>query len=341
MKIQQALDLLLDGQNLQHDQMTAVMRQIMTGEATPAQIGGFLIALRMKGESVDEVAAAASVMRSLADQVQPAATNTVDIVGTGGDTTSTFNVSTASALVAATAGVKIAKHGNRSVSSKSGAADLLEQAGVNLDLDSQQVAQCVDQVGVGFMFAQRHHSAMKHAIGPRREMGVRTLFNLLGPLTNPAGAPNQVLGVFASQWVRPMAEVLGRLGSRHVMVVHGTDGMDEISCCAPTQVAELFDGKVTEYEINPAEYQISGHQLADIQVEGAEQSLEVVRSVFANKPGAALDIVRLNAGAAIYVAGIADSLAGGIDVAGKTIASGDVANTLDRLVTLSQSFAEK
>lgn len=339
MNVQEALEQLLLGKDLEHQQMRDVMEQIMTGGATPSQIGGFLIALRMKGESVDEVAAAADVMRSLADRVAPASDNTVDIVGTGGDTTSTFNVSTASALVAATAGVRIAKHGNRSVSSKSGAADVLEQAGVNLDLDSNQVARCVDEVGVGFMFAPKHHSAMRHAIGPRREMGVRTIFNLLGPLTNPAGAPNQVLGVFDSQWVRPMADVLAKLDSKHVMVVHGEDGMDEISCCGPSVVAELRNGVVTEYSVQPADFGLDVHDLSQIQVDGAEQSLAMIRQVLGNQPGAALDIVRLNAGAAIYVGGRAPDLAGGIEKARQVIAAGEVESTLQKLVTLSQSFS--
>jgi len=219
MNIQQALVQLLDRIDL----------SAMTGEATPSQIGGFLVALRMKGETVDEVAAAAKVMRSLADGVKLKFEDAIDIVGTGGDSTSTFNVSTCSAIVAAAAGAKVAKHGNRSVSSKSGAADLLEEAGVNIDLSPEQVERCVSETNIGFMFAPRHHSAMKHAIGPRKEMAVRTIFNLLGPLTNPAGARSQLLGVYAAEWVRPIAEVLKKLGSDHVIVVHGHDGMDEIS----------------------------------------------------------------------------------------------------------------
>ncbi len=340
MNIQQALAQVLERQDLQQSQMEAVMTQIMTGEATPSQIGGFLIALRMKGETVDEVAAAATVMRRLASTVKPLADNTVDIVGTGGDTTSTFNVSTASALVAASAGVKIAKHGNRSVSSKSGAADFLEAAGVNLDLEPEQVAQCVDQVGVGFMFAPNFHSAMKHAVGPRREMGVRTIFNLLGPLTNPAGVPNQVLGVFDAAWVVPLAQVLKKLGSQHVLVVHSDDGMDEISCCAPTKAAELKNGEITEFTIEPASLGISGHQLSDIQVSGAEESFSVIQSVMDNQSGAALDIVRLNAGAAIYVGGLAVSFEEGVDKATQVIADGKVRRTMDSLVELSNSFKE-
>jgi len=250
MNIQEALGHLLEKRSLSMDDMGDVMQQVMTGDATPAQIGALLAALRMKGESVDEVAGAAKVMRELAASVTVDAA-AIDIVGTGGDSTSTFNISTCCAVVAAAAGVKVAKHGNRSVSSKSGAADLLEAAGVNIELDPAQVARCVDEVGLGFMFAPRHHSAMKHAIGPRKEMGVRTVFNLLGPLTNPAGTSRQLLGVYDERWVKPVADVLNKLGSEHVMVVHGDGGMDEISLSGPTLVAELKNGNVTQYEINP------------------------------------------------------------------------------------------
>ena len=338
MNIQEALTEVIDGKHLGYQGMADVMSQIMTGEATPAQIGGFLIAVRMKGETVEEVAGAASVMRELASGVTTQATNTVDIVGTGGDATSTFNISTASSLVAASAGVSIAKHGSRSVSSKSGASDVLEAAGVNVSLEPEQVAQCVDQLNIGFMFAPAFHSAMKHAIGPRREMGVRTIFNLLGPLTNPAGAPNQVLGVYDVAWVKPLAEVLQRLGSRHVMVVHSDDGMDEISCCAPTHIAELRNGKIESYTIDPASLGISGHNLSDLQVDSVERSLQKIQSVLADEPGAARDIVRLNAGAAIYVAGLAPTYEAGVAKATETLASGKVAETLAALAKLSQTF---
>jgi len=340
MNIQEALAEIIDGKHLSHQDMADVMLQIMTGEATPPQIGGFLVALRLKGETIEEVAGAASVMRKLASGVVTKEKNTVDIVGTGGDASGTFNISTASSLVAASAGVSIAKHGSRSVSSKSGASDVLEAAGVNISLTPEQVAQCVDQLNIGFMFAPVFHSAMKYAIGPRREMGVRTIFNLLGPLTNPAGAPNQVLGVYDLDWVKPLAEVLQRLGSHHVMVVHSDDGMDEISCCAPTQVAELRDDKIISYTIDPASFGISGQKMSDLQVESAEQSLQMIQSVLANTPGAPRDIVRLNAGAAIYVAGLAQSYEAGVAQATETIASGKVAEKLAALVTLSQSFKD-
>ena len=239
-----AIAAVIEHRDLSAADMQAVMRLIMTGQATAAQIGGFLVGLRMKGETVDEIAAAAGVMRELATHVDIAGPHLVDTCGTGGDGAGTFNISTASALVAAAAGARVAKHGNRSVSSRSGSADVLEAAGVCLELDAQQVASCIKQVGVGFMFAPQHHSAMKHAIGPRREMRVRTLFNLLGPLTNPAAAPNQVLGVFSADWVEPLAEVLKKLGSEHVLVVHAEDGLDEISIAAPTRIAELRAGDI-------------------------------------------------------------------------------------------------
>lgn len=335
MNIQEALALLLDKRSLSMSDMGDVMQQVMTGEATPAQIGALLTALRMKGESVDEVAGAAKVMRELSAHVDvdPMA---IDIVGTGGDSTSTFNISTCCALVAAAAGVKVAKHGNRSVSSKSGAADFLEAAGVNIELDSKEVARCVEEVGVGFMFAPRHHSAMKHAIGPRKELGVRTLFNLLGPLTNPAGTRRQLLGVYDEAWVKPIADVLNKLGSEHVLVVHGDGGMDEISLSGATHVAELKNGQVTEYEINPGLFGITAQSIDSIRVDGPEQSLTMIQSVLDNVDGAAKDIVLMNAGAALYIGGAAESIEEGVEGARKVLASGAVKTKLAELVALSQ-----
>lgn len=338
MNIQQALARLMNKDDLSGDEMSAVMRQVMTGEATPAQIGGFLVALRMKGETVDEVAAAASVMRSLADTVSLGDKPAIDIVGTGGDSTSTFNISTCSAIVASSAGARVAKHGNRSVSSKSGAADVLEEAGVNIDLSPQQVARCVEELNLGFMFAPRHHSAMKHAIGPRREMAIRTVFNLLGPLTNPAGARRQLLGVYDAQWVRPVAEVLNKLGSDHVIVVHGNDGMDEISISGPTQVAELKNGQVDDYVIEPPQFGLTEAPLSDIAVESAEQSLSMIHQVLDGKSGAARDIVLLNAGAAICVAGLCDSIQAGVTMAGAVIDSGEAKHKLQALVQFTQGL---
>ncbi len=337
MNIQEALGALFTKRSLTMDAMGDVMQQVMTGEATPAQIGALLAALRMKGESVDEVAGAAKVMRELASavKVDPMA---IDIVGTGGDSTSTFNISTCCAIVAAAAGVKVAKHGNRSVSSKSGAADFLETAGVNIELNPEQVAQCVSEVGVGFMFAPRHHSAMKHAIGPRKELGVRTVFNLLGPLTNPAGVSRQLLGVFDEAWVKPMADVLNKLGSEHVLVVHGDGGMDEISLSGPTVVAELKNGQVTQYEINPGLFGLDEQPIDAIVVDGPEQSLAMIQSVLANEAGAARDIVVMNAGAALYVGGVAESIEEGVKAASDVLASGAAAKKLTQLVSFSQSL---
>jgi anthranilate phosphoribosyltransferase len=338
MNIQSAIQKAIENQNLTQNEMTDVMHQIMTGQATDSQIGGFLVAMRMKGETVEEITAAASVMRSLATPVELDTTNLVEIVGTGGDGSGTFNVSTASCFVVAAAGARVAKHGNRSISSKSGAADLLEAAGVNLNITPEQVKSCVDDIGVGFMFAPNHHSAMKYAIGPRKEMGVRTLFNLLGPLTNPAGTPNQVLGVFSTNWVRPLADVLNKLGSNHVMVVHAEDGMDEISISSPTFVAELKNGSITEYTIKPEDFGMIQHPVSDIRVKNAEESLEMVNSVLNNEANAARDIVALNAGAAIYVSGLVASHQAGIDRALEVIASGEAKHKLLDLINKTNSF---
>jgi len=338
MDMQAAIKTVLARKDLSADEMNDVMRIIMTGEATPAQIGGFLVGLRMKGETVDEIASAAKVMRELATGVKVTGDHVVDIVGTGGDGSNTFNISTACTFVVAAAGGTVAKHGNRSVSSKSGSADLLEAAGVKLDLNSEQVAKCINEVGVGFMFAPMHHSAMKHAIGPRKEMAVRTIFNVLGPLTNPAGAPNQLLGVFEDALVEPLAEVLNKLGSNHVMVVHSQDGMDEISIGAETKVSELKDGKVTSYTISPEEFGFTKTNISELAVNGAEESLAVIKKVLDNEAGPAKDIVMFNAGAAIYVAGLADSLKAGIEKAEKVIASGAAKAKLEALVELSNNM---
>ncbi|WP_417535632.1 anthranilate phosphoribosyltransferase [Methylophaga sp.] len=337
MDIQAAIKQLILRQDFSHDQMTDVMNQIMTGNATPAQIGGFLIGLQMKGETVTEIAAAAEVMRSLATPVHIEGKHVVDTCGTGGDGASTFNVSTASAFVAAAAGCQVAKHGNRSISSSSGSADVLEAAGVNLELSPEQVKHCIETVGVGFMFAQKHHGAMKHAIGPRREMGVRTIFNLLGPLTNPAQAAHQVLGVFDKKWVKPMAEVLQKLGSQHVLVVHAEDGLDEISIGAETHVAELKDGKVTTYTIKPEDFGLQQNTIETLTVSNAQDSLSLIKEVFDGKPGPARDIVVLNAGAAIYAADITVSLAEGIAMAAELIDSGAATQKLNALIVTSRT----
>lgn len=337
MDIQTAIKTVISGQNLGKQDMTDVMQQIMTGECTPAQIGGFLVGLRMKGESVEEISAAATVMRELSTRVTVDAKYLVDTCGTGGDASGSFNISTASAIVAAAAGAKVAKHGNRSVSSKSGSADVLEAAGVNLEIDPQQVGACIEEVGVGFMFAQKHHSAMRHAIGPRKEMAVRTIFNVLGPLTNPAGAPNQVIGVFGGDLVEPLAHVLKQLGSRHVMVVHAEDGMDEISISTKTSVAELKDGEISSYSISPGDFGIEVADSSALRVDGVEQSLAMIQSVLANNAGPALDIVVMNAGAAIYVSGVASSLEEGMQKARTAIAEGKASTVLTNLVAKTNS----
>ena len=338
MDMQAAIRAVTEHRDLSRDEMQQVMRTVMTGEATAAQIGGFLIGLRMKGETVDEITAAAGVMRELAAKVPVSGEHIVDTCGTGGDASSTFNISTTSAFVVAAAGGKVAKHGNRSISSKCGSADVLEAAGVDLDITPEQVAACVERVGVGFMFAPKHHSAMKHAIGPRREMGVRTIFNVLGPLTNPASAPNQVIGVFSSKLVEPLANVLKQLGSRHVLVVHAEDGMDEISIGSPTLIAELKEGEVKTYTIEPEDYGMNRSDISALAVDSAEASLEVVKGVLAGEKGAARDIVALNAGAAIYAAGLTRDLTDGVVKAGEVIDSGAAREKLDALVQVSNSF---
>lgn len=339
--IQQALARVLTRTNLNDTEMQDIFRSIMTGELTPAQIGGFLIGLRIKGETVEEIAAAAKVMRSFALKVDVAKDKLVDIVGTGGDGMHTFNISTTAAFVVAAAGARVAKHNNRSISSRSGSADVLDMAGVKLGLPPDQVARCIEEVGIGFMFAPAHHSATKYAAGPRKELGVRTVFNLLGPLTNPAGAPNLLLGVYAKELVTPIAEVMQALGSHHVLVVHSDDGLDEISIAAPSNVAELKDGKISAYTLTPEQFGLQRGKLADIKVDSIDHSFAMVQGVLANQPGPARDIVVLNAGAAIYAAGVAGTLEQGIRLAEKTLADGSAKQKLDQLVALTGKLAGK
>lgn len=338
MDIQSAIRAVTEHRDLSGEEMTSVMRAIMSGETTESQIGGFLIGLRMKGETVEEIAAAATVMRELATPVQVDVEHLVDTCGTGGDGSSTFNISTASALVAAGAGARVAKHGNRSASSSSGSADVLEAAGVNLDLTPQQIAQCIQEVGVGFMFAPKHHGAMKHAIGARKEMAVRTIFNVLGPLTNPAGAPNQVVGVFSRDLVEPLARVLAQLGSRHVLVVHSADGLDEISIGAETHMAEFRHGQVHTHSIDPGQFGMATADLSTLTVSSPQESLATIRTVLDNSEGPARDIVALNAGAAIYASGLARDLKAGVSLALESLSSGAARERLARLVALSNSF---
>ena len=338
MDIQKAINNIINNINLSREDMHSIMHTIMSGEATPAQIAGFLVALRIKGETVDEITGAAEVMRELATKVDVDKTNLIDTCGTGGDSSNTFNISTTSAFVVAASGARVAKHGNRSVSSKSGSADVLEAAGINIELDAKQVTSCIENVGIGFMFAPMHHSAMKHAIGPRRELGLRTLFNVLGPLTNPASAPNQVIGVFDKKWLTPLAETLNRLGSKHVLVVHSEDGMDEISISAKTFISELKNNEINNYEISPDDFGIKNFNINDLSVENIDESLTMMKSVFDNNNDAAKAIVVLNAGAAIYASGITDSMKAGVDMAINIIESGAAKKKFEMLIQHTQSF---
>jgi anthranilate phosphoribosyltransferase len=340
--IAEAIQRTVEHREVFHDEMLHVMRQIMRGELSPAQIAGFIIGLRVKKETIGEIAAAAQVMREFATHVElKDSRHLVDIVGTGGDAAHTFNVSTASAFVAAAAGVSIAKHGNRAVSSSSGSADVLEALGANIMLDPQQVARCVETVGLGFMFAPAHHLAMKYAAPVRKELGVRTIFNILGPLTNPAGAPNQVLGVFHPDLVGIQVRVLHRLGSKHVMTVYGMDGLDEISISGETMVGELVKDEIREYTIHPSQFGLELFDRRAIQVNTVDESKQMVLAVLENQPGPALNIVLLNAGAAIYVSGVAKSLQTGIERARKVIESGEARKKLDDFVAYTQRLRAK
>ncbi len=343
MDIKQALNLVVNRQSLTLSQMETVMRSLMAGECSAAQIAGFLVALRMKGESLDEVEGAVRVMRELCVPVQlQSLTNTVDIVGTGGDGANLFNVSTASTFVIAAAGAKVAKHGNRAVSSKSGSADVLEAAGINLQLTPEQTARCIDSIGVGFMFAVNHHTAMRHVIAPRKELGLRTLFNVLGPLTNPAGVKRQVLGVYDKAWCRPLAEVLGRLGSEHVLVVHAQDGLDELSLATPSYVAELKNGQVTEYVLTPEDVGLKTQSLTGLSVDNVADSLVRLQDTLNQRQLAeaqkAADMIALNAGAALYVSGLASNIKQGVTMAEDAIYSGLAFEKLVALRDFSRTF---
>lgn len=332
MNIQTALQSILNNQNLSRNDMRSVMRSILGGEATPSQIAGFLIALRCKGESVDELIAATEVMRELVTPVPITGKHIIDTCGTGGDGANTFNISTTCAFVVAAAGGTVAKHGNRSVSNSSGSADVLDVAGVDLNLSAEQVVQCVNQIGVGFLFAQKHHGAMKHVAAPRKEMGVRTLFNLLGPLANPAGAKNQLIGVFDSHWLMPMVETLKALGSNHVLMVNADDGLDELSIACDSSVVELKQGQLTSYRISPEQFGLQRASLDSLAVNNAQDSLQILCSVLDNQAGAALDIVVLNAGAAIYAANLVDNFEAGIQKAQEVITSGAAKEKFQALI---------
>ncbi len=340
MKPQEALARVIEHREIFPDEMTSLMRQSMLGEVSPVMVAAIIAGLRVKKETVGEIAAAAQVMRELSTKVPVAdVSNFVDIVGTGGDGAHTFNISTASMFVAAAAGAKVAKHGGRSVSSSSGSADLLEALGANIMLSPQQVGECLAATGIGFMFAPNHHSAMKNVAPIRREMGVRTIFNILGPLTNPAGAPNTLLGVFHPDLVGILVRVMQRLGAKHVLVVYGQDGMDEVSLGASTLVGELKDGAIREYEIHPEDFGLQMASNRSLRVEGAAESKEVIFSVLANTEGVAREIVVLNAGAALYAANVADSIGAGIVLAREAIGSGAARAKLDEFVRVTREFS--
>ena len=336
MEFKTVLQQLFDPRDLSPETMREVMQTILRGDATPAQIAAFLIALRCKGESVEEIATAAEVLREWLTPVAIEGPHVVDTCGTGGDGAQTFNISTASAFVVAAAGGRVAKHGNRSVSSHCGSADVLEAAGVCIELDAEQVAECIRRLGVGFLFAPHYHAALRHSSAVRRELGVRTLFNLLGPLVNPARAPHQLLGVYAAEWLDPLAHVLRRLGARHALIVHAEDGLDEISLAAPTRVAELHDDLITHYTITPEQFGLERCDLTLITATDATTSLALLRQALSGQPGPARDIVVLNAGAAIYAADLTDSLASGVGMAQVVIDSGAALARFEAFRTLSQ-----
>ncbi|MGB4468527.1 MAG: anthranilate phosphoribosyltransferase [Azovibrio sp.] len=335
----EALQRVIEHREIFFDEMVSLMRQIMGGEVSPLMIAAVITGLRVKKETIGEIAAAASVMRELSTKVELAdLSKVVDTCGTGGDGAHTFNISTAAMFVAAAGGARVAKHGGRSVSSQSGSADVLEALGANIDLGPQQVAQCIETVGVGFMFAPHHHSAMKHAAPVRREMGVKTLFNILGPLTNPAGAPQQVIGVFHPDLVGILARVLQRLGSHRALTVFGREGLDEISISGPTWVGELKDGEVSEYEISPEQFDLARHDPKTLEVAHVEDSRAMLLAALENKAGAARDIVALNAAASLYVTGQAESLEAGVEQALDLIASGAARAKVDEFVSFTRQF---
>ena len=338
MNISEAIKAVISKQNLNEGEMHDVMNSIMTGQTTDAQIGAFLVGLSMKGETIEEITASAKVMRALATSVELSSNDyLVDTCGTGGDGLGLFNISTASAFVVAAAGGKVAKHGNRSISSKSGSADVLEAAGINLNISPELISQCIEEIGLGFMFAPAHHSAMKHAIGPRKELAVRTIFNVLGPLTNPAKAPNQIMGVYDKSLVEPIANVLKGLNSRHVMVVHSEDGLDEFSIANTTYVAELKDNNISTYTIHPGDFGLEEGNLDSIKAENAEQSLALINEAFSGKKGVARDIIALNAGAAIYVSGLVSSFDEGVTQANQILSDGSAQDKLDAYILASNS----
>ena len=318
--------------------MSEIILEILEGKVTDAQIGAFLIALSMKGETVDEVLGAVGVMRDLSTKVEIDEPNLIDTCGTGGTGIGIFNVSTTSALVASSCGAKIAKHGNRSATRKSGSADLLEQAGVSLSLTPEQVASCIQEIGLGFMFAQAHHSAMRYVVGPRKEIGQKSIFNVLGPLTNPASAKRQVLGVYDKKWMTPIAEVLDELGSEHLLIVHSRDGLDEISLASPTYMTEMRDGKISEYEVSPEDFNFETDTLEGLQVNSPQESLDLAKLALQGEHKKASSMICMTAGAALYVSGIANSLESGVELAKRSVESGEGLKKLNQLVEFTSQF---
>ncbi|MBU2783129.1 MAG: anthranilate phosphoribosyltransferase [Acidithiobacillus sp.] len=338
MQAREVLEGLIAHQDLSSSQAQAIFDEIMSGSWTPAQIGALLVALRMKGERVEELVGATRALRAHMLRVEVGTEHLVDTCGTGGDARNTFNISTLAAIVAAAAGARVAKHGNRAVSGRSGSADVLEAAGLCLDLTPAQVAACIDAVGIGFLFAPGHHGAMRHAVGPRRELGIRSLFNLMGPLSNPAGAPHQVLGVFADAWLMPVAEAAKELGGRHVLVVHGHDGLDEISISGPTEVAEVReDGSIRRFRLQPGNFGIAPAPLEVLQIRDTHEALAAFHEVLSGKPGARQDVVALNAGAALYAADVVDDLSEAVARARAALVSGAARERWERL----RSFAAR
>ena len=338
MDIQSAISQVSARRNLTREDMSEIILEILEGKVTDAQIGAFLIALSMKGETVDEVLGAVGVMRDLSTKVEIDEPNLIDTCGTGGTGIGIFNVSTTSALVASSCGAKIAKHGNRSATRKSGSADLLEQAGVSLSLTPEQVASCIQEIGLGFMFAQAHHSAMRHVVGPRKEIGQKSIFNVLGPLTNPASAKRQVLGVYDKKWMTPIAEVLDELGSEHLLIVHSRDGLDEISLASPTYMTEMRDGKISEYEVSPEDFNFETDTLEGLQVNSPQESLDLAKLALQGEHKKASSMICMTAGAALYVSDIANSLELGVELAKRSVESGEGLKKLNQLVEFTSQF---
>ena len=338
MDIQSAISQVSARRNLTREDMSEIILEILEGKVTDAQIGAFLIALSMKGETVDEVLGAVGVMRDLSTKVEIDEPNLIDTCGTGGTGIGIFNVSTTSALVASSCGAKIAKHGNRSATRKSGSADLLEQAGVSLSLTPEQVASCIQEIGLGFMFAQAHHSAMRHVVGPRKEIGQKSIFNVLGPLTNPASAKRQVLGVYDKKWMTPIAEVLHELGSEHLLIVHSRDGLDEISLASPTYMTEMRDGKISEYEVSPEDFNFETDTLEGLQVNSPQESLDLAKLALQGEHKKASSMICMTAGAALYVSDIANSLESGVELAKRSVESGEGLKKLNQLVEFTSQF---